>query len=141
MLFYGQDLRTFQYSVDTSFTSGSTHPFDWSYQKRAGIATGVKQPSSAAPETFSLNQNFPNPFNPSTKIQYTLPEQANVSLKIYNVFGQEVATLVNGLQEAGDKSVEWNAGGVSSGVYFYRIQVVSSGAKQFSQMRKMVLIK
>jgi len=88
------------------------------------------------PTAFALEQNYPNPFNPTTRIQYTLAAQAHVSLKIFNVVGQEVATLANGIQEAGYKSVVWNASGVSSGVYFYRLQ-----AGSFTETRKLILLK
>jgi predicted acyltransferase (DUF342 family) len=92
------------------------------------------------PQGFTLSQNYPNPFNPSTTIQYSLETAAQVSLKVYNILGDEVATLVNGRQEAGSYAVSFNAGtgisGLSSGVYFYRMQ-----AGSFVSTKKLVLMK
>ncbi|MBI1807308.1 MAG: T9SS type A sorting domain-containing protein, partial [Ignavibacteria bacterium] len=88
------------------------------------------------PRTFSLGQNYPNTFNPLTVIHYELPIQAQVSLKIYDVVGQEVATLVDDVQQAGVKSVQWDASNVSSGVYFYRLV-----AGSFIESKKMILMK
>jgi hypothetical protein len=85
-------------------------------------------------------QNFPNPFNPSTKIQYSLENAAQVSLKVYNVLGSEVATLVNDRQEAGSYTVSFNADkatlGLPSGVYIYRLK-----AGSFVSTKKLVLMK
>jgi hypothetical protein len=92
------------------------------------------------PTEFALAQNYPNPFNPSTTILYQLPQAAHVKLKVYSVLGQEVATLVDGLEDAGYKSVAWNATNVASGVYFYRI-VMMSGQRTFTDVRKTLVLK
>ncbi|MBI4548003.1 MAG: T9SS type A sorting domain-containing protein [Ignavibacteriae bacterium] len=95
------------------------------------------------PKEFALHQNYPNPFNPSTVIRYQLPVESRIMLKIYNLLGQEVATLVDKIQEAGFKSVEWDASKMASGVYYYRLDAVSveNGTKTFTQVRKSLLLK
>jgi photosystem II stability/assembly factor-like uncharacterized protein len=96
-----------------------------------------------APTVFALAQNYPNPFNPRTVIRYQLPVASHVTLKIYDVVGREVKTLVNGMRDAGYESVEWDAGSVASGMYFYRLEAVSSSdpAKMFSRTLKMLVVK
>jgi len=91
---------------------------------------------SRVPTQFVIQQNYPNPFNPSTTIRYGLPHKSNVSLVVYNPLGQQVATLVQGEQEAGYHEVRFDGSGLSSGVYFYRIQV-----GDFVQTRKLLLIR
>lgn len=88
------------------------------------------------PTEFSLNQNYPNPFNPSTKISYSLPEASDVTLKIFNSLGEEVATLVNQKQEVGRYELNFNSTGLASGMYLYKIQ-----AGSFTQTKKMILMK
>jgi hypothetical protein len=88
------------------------------------------------PKEFSLTQNFPNPFNPSTTIRYGLPNRSHVTLSVFNTLGQSVSTLVNGEQEAGYHEVKFDGSGLSSGVYFYRI-----GTGSFVQTRKFLLLK
>jgi hypothetical protein len=88
------------------------------------------------PTEFSLSQNYPNPFNPSTSIEYTVVSSEYVSLKVYDVLGNEVVTLVNEKKEAGKYRVNFNASSLSSGVYFYKIQ-----AGSFNQVRKMMLLR
>jgi hypothetical protein len=105
------------------------------------VLVGVENPQLALPTEYALHPNFPNPFNPSTTIKYDLKEAGKVSLKIYNVLGQEVRTLVSGAQTAGFKNIAWdgrnNAGqAVSSGIYVYRLE--TSG---FVKSRKMMLLK
>ena len=85
---------------------------------------------------YSLSQNYPNPFNPSTQIKFSIKESGMVSLKIFDVLGREVATLVNNEYAAGNYSVDFSAAGLSSGIYFYRLE---SGS--FVQTNKMMLIK
>ncbi|MEX2117276.1 MAG: ice-binding family protein [Bacteroidota bacterium] len=104
----------------------------------AAVVTTVRKVN--IPEGFTLAQNYPNPFNPSTMIEYSLEKAAQVSLKVYNVLGREVATLVNGRQEAGSYTVAFNANkgtsSLSSGVYFYRLE-----AGSFISTKKLILMK
>ena len=88
------------------------------------------------PTTYSLNQNYPNPFNPVTKIEYALPKDVKVMIKVYDVLGREMQTLVNEVKKAGYYSVEWNGSSLSSGVYFYQIK-----AGDYNAVKKMMLIK
>jgi hypothetical protein len=108
--------------------------------------TGIDDQNGTVPAVFSLRQNYPNPFNPSTTIAYTLPAQADVSLKIVNLLGQEVRTLITGSQNAGAHEVVWDgstAAGtpVASGVYFYKLEAKTLDGKTYSDTRKMLLMK
>jgi hypothetical protein len=127
--------------TDTAFTIasqyGSINPSfysAWDYNK-GQVATGVEN-QVGLPLIYSLEQNYPNPFNPSTVIEFAIPQQSNVSLKVFNVLGQEVATLVNGALNAGRHSVNFSASRFASGVYFYTIK-----AGNFVSTRKMLLMK
>ncbi len=100
------------------------------------ISVGVEDPTLHIPKVFALRQNYPNPFNPQTTISYALPKSSKASLKIYNIKGQLVETLVNEFQQAGNYSVVWNAEDISSGIYFYRIT-----AGDFTDTKKCVILK
>ncbi|MEK6571029.1 MAG: T9SS type A sorting domain-containing protein, partial [Bacteroidota bacterium] len=96
------------------------------------------------PTEYALVQNYPNPFNPTTTISYALPVASHVTLKVYNVLGQEVARVADGFQEAGYKSVEFSAAQLSSGVYFYRLQAgaPSTGSGQsFVETKRLLILK
>ncbi len=97
--------------------------------------------SSELPQQFELSQNFPNPFNPTTSIQYQLPENAKVSLAVFDVLGRRVQQLVDGDQIAGYYNLNFDARNLASGVYFYIIRAESVSGNQFTQTRKMTLIK
>ncbi len=104
-------------------------------------SVGVDNRSETFPQGFVLEQNFPNPFNPSTTLRYELPEDGLVNVTIYDMMGRQVSTLVSNHQTAGYKSIQWNATNdfgkpVSAGVYLYQIQ-----AGEFVQTKKMVLLK
>ena len=86
--------------------------------------------------TFYLSQNYPNPFNPDTKINYSAPNISFVTIKVYDVLGNEIATLINEEKKSGNYQVEFNGSNLSSGVYFYRMQ-----AGNFSNTKKLILIK
>ena len=85
---------------------------------------------------YKLNQNYPNPFNPSTTISFSIPVQGNVSLKIYDLLGKEVVTLVDELKSAGNYQITFDAAQLASGMYFYKLE-----ASNFSQTKKMILLK
>ena len=99
---------------------------------------GLQNTINSVPDKYELSQNYPNPFNPETKINYTVPVSGQVSLKIYDILGNEIATLVNSNKVAGSYSADFNAGsyGLSSGIYFYTLK-----AGEFSDTKKMNLIK
>ena len=88
------------------------------------------------PKEFELQQNYPNPFNPSTSIEYSVPSSEYVSLKIYDIIGNEVATLVNEQKSAGNYEVKFNASSLTTGMYIYKIN-----AGSFTKVRKMMLVK
>ncbi len=93
------------------------------------------------PVSYSLEHNYPNPFNPQTQIQYSLPEDAKVQLLIYDMIGRRVAEVVNEEQIAGYYEKTFNGSNLSSGVYFYRITAQVQGKNTFTQVKKMMMIK
>ena len=99
------------------------------------LATSVEE-EPIVPERFVLQQNYPNPFNPSTTISFTIPITTEVTLKIFDVRGHEVETLINIVLSPGDYKVQWNVSGHSNGVYFYRLREGS-----FAETRKLLLLK
>ena len=108
-----------------------------------GGVTFVNQVSSEIPERFSLYQNYPNSFNPATKINFDIPKNGYVTLKVYNLLGKEVQTLVSRDLKSGSYTVDFNASKLTSGVYFYRLQATPKDgqAGDFVETRKMVLVK
>jgi|GEM_PF-318497 len=121
------------------------HPNDylarWYAQYLSGMLinespSGVLDDNIKAPEKYMLYQNYPNPFNPETEIKYSIPDHSKVTVKVYNLLGQEVASLVNSVQDAGTYKIHFNASGLASGVYLYKIQ-----AGSFSAAKKLVLLK
>ena len=98
--------------------------------------TSVKDKSNNTPSYYSLYQNYPNPFNPTTKIEYSIPQTSFVTLKVYDILGREIATLVNEEKPAGNYSIQFIAENLSSGIYFYKLQ-----AGKYNSVKKMILIK
>ena len=98
--------------------------------------TGVQHQADELPARVLLEQNYPNPFNPSTTISYALPAQSFVTLKVFNVLGQQVATLVDGIESPGSKSVRFEGSGLPSGAYFYRLQ-----AGSYSTTKMLMVVK
>lgn len=114
--------------------SDSGHPLALQIQIPANGVSDVN--GNGLPKEYSLMQNFPNPFNPSTIIRFSIPERAFVSLRVYNVLGEVVANLLNENLDQGTYNINFNASNLTSGVYFYRIE-----ANNFSQANKMLLVK
>ncbi|MCJ7553924.1 MAG: T9SS type A sorting domain-containing protein, partial [Ignavibacteriaceae bacterium] len=135
---YGNSNSPKDYSfIDASVVSGT-----YSYRLKQIDIDGqfeyskIIEVNLGAANKYELAQNFPNPFNPNTSIKFTLPETGNVKLTVYNMLGQEIATFVNGVKEAGTHIINFNAEELNSGIYMYRIE--SNG---FNEVRKMTLIK
>ncbi len=152
LLFEGVDttIRIYQNSNDQvteiyfphTVTSIVTDPHNWVIDASISIPTGINDVEPVL-YSFNLYQNYPNPFNPDTKIMYSLPENSKMQLTIYNILGNKIAALVNEEKSAGKYEVNWNAAGLPSGVYFYRLQAQPIGrqAGSFVQTRKMILLK
>jgi hypothetical protein len=100
------------------------------------MVTFVQHSLQGIPEQFHLEQNYPNPFNPTTVISYQLSASSDVNLMVYDVLGREVAVLVNERKTAGSYSVTFNARGLASGVYFYRLR-----ADDFVETKRLILIR
>ncbi len=135
---HGTSTQPHQYSfIDKSVSTGVYYyrlkqtDFDGSYKYSNEIEVNF-----SVPNKYELSQNYPNPFNPTTVIKYQLKTAGRTTLIIYNLLGQEVKTLVNEVQSAGEHKVEWNASGIASGVYLYRLQ-----AGKFVDTKKLILIK
>ncbi|MGB4851344.1 MAG: T9SS type A sorting domain-containing protein [Ignavibacteria bacterium] len=113
------------------------------FKSRQTVTTGIQNISTEISSDYSLSQNYPNPFNPVTKINYELRVTNYVSLKIYDIKGKEIETLINRKQTAGSYDINFDAGNLPSGVYFYKLVVSSSNqtAGEFSETKKMSLIK
>ena len=139
-----ENLRKYNYTYDANNNrieeleqtwDGSNWVNQWRTTNSYLPITGIAQIEQAV-NIYSLSNNYPNPFNPTTKISYTIPERGYVSLKIFNVLGSEVAELVKGEVEAGSYIIEFNASTLPSGIYFYKLQ-----AGSFVETKKMVLMK
>lgn len=134
---YGTTTESKSYSYSASAQTSKQYyrlkqlDFDGSFEYSSTVEV-----EGISPSVFSLKQNYPNPFNPSTKISFTLPIESNVKISVYNLIGQKVAEVVNSKFEAGNHSVDFNAGNLSSGIYFYKIE-----AGSFTSMKKMQLMK
>jgi hypothetical protein len=100
------------------------------------VLTSIDDGRDHLPRQYSLYQNYPNPFNPATSIKFDLPKQSEVRIEIFNILGRKVATVAEGLLPAGYHNVTWDASGVSSGIYFYRLR-----AGEFTEVRAMTLLK
>jgi Secretion system C-terminal sorting domain len=140
---HGTTTETQQYNfVDRGVTAGT-----YTYRLKQVDFNGTYGYSNTvdvdvtAPSEYSLDQNYPNPFNPSTKISFGLATDSRVSLKIFNILGQEVMTLFNGNMVAGGHEVNFDASGLNSGIYFYRLDATGVNGNNFSDVKKMILNK
>ncbi|CAN5422087.1 hypothetical protein BH23BAC3_BH23BAC3_26490 [soil metagenome] len=106
------------------------------YGDTTRVSVSIDELSTHRPKNVSLHQNYPNPFNPTTQIRFTLPEQSQVSLVVYDMLGREVARLVDGLLPAGEQTIRFDASNLANGVYLYRLK-----ANQQERVRMMTLIK
>ena len=106
------------------------------YWRSISEITGINKKDTKIPVHYSLSQNYPNPFNPVTKIEYSIPKSSLITLKVYDILGREISTLVNEEKPAGSYQVEFNGSRLASGIYFYKIQ-----AGNYSSVKKMILIK
>jgi len=137
------DTATFSLHLEVTY-SGSEAGIDAHGVLITGCGGGFCKevdPIKELPNEFSLSNNYPNPFNPNTQISYALPEASNVSIKVYNIMGQEVATLVNRNESAGVHEITFDAGGLSSGVYIAKMVASGFSGKQFIRELKMQLLK
>jgi Secretion system C-terminal sorting domain len=115
--------------------AGGTGPWSAVWNFRTGFI-GIKLFSNEIPKEFKLYNNYPNPFNPSTKIKFALPKNSYTKLIVYDILGRELLTIVNEQLSAGTYSVDWNTSDYPSGIYYYKL---TSG--EFTETRKAVLIK
>ncbi|MEQ8578125.1 MAG: T9SS type A sorting domain-containing protein [Balneola sp.] len=144
--------------TDSWIVMGSGNPYDYQYKVQAVSTSGFtssfsnstpwvnanapfKVLSQRIPDEYTLDNNYPNPFNPSTQIKFELPETAEVSIKVYNIMGQEVATIVNDQMQAGFHNATFKADNLSSGVYIARITATGTSGEEFVSEIKMQLIK
>jgi hypothetical protein len=137
----GHDFSGFVYIPDGYYfpmapQGDATRIFNYVRLVRGGSISGVKKTETILPDEYKLDQNFPNPFNPSTTISFELPVESKVILKIFNAIGQQVDELVNENLPAGSYSFQWNAKDQPSGVYFYKLV-----ADSFSAVKKMIYLK
>lgn len=119
--------------------------YDWMLRKKRVVVSSTPDDQSVRmPQEFMLNQNFPNPFNPATTIGFRLPRTGAVSLKVYDVLGREIASLVDNIMDAGYHTYDWDASGFPSGVYVCRLRfapIDRAASKYFIQVRKLILQK
>ena len=140
---FGTSAEPHSYSFTDASVNEGTHSyrlkqldFDGTFEYFDAIEVDI-----TIPDVFALEQNYPNPFNPSTKIDFSLAVDSKVSLKVFDILGQEVANLVNTNLVAGSHNVDFNASLLNSGVYFYRIEATGIDGTNFTNVKKMILTK
>jgi hypothetical protein len=127
--------RPGNYAVQFSIGISTNGVLTWN-DTFSDFVTGIGDPAAGLPQAFALEQNFPNPFNPSATIQYDLPKEALVTITVYNTLGQLMTTLVHEKKQAGHYQVQWNVSNAPSGIYFYRLQ-----AGKYVETKKAILLK
>jgi hypothetical protein len=125
-------------STTGAYNIGTTYKID---DLSFGEVTAVQEAVSEKPAGFAISQNYPNPFNPSTTISYQIPNDGTVRLEVYDVMGRNVTTLVNEEKTAGQFTATFDGSKFTSGIYFYRMNVIMRDGKSFSQTNKMILMK
>jgi hypothetical protein len=133
-VFNNAQVQNFNVTVSGEPTSISFDPENWILKTVNSVVTGVDDDYLV--DKYTLEQNFPNPFNPTTIIKFNLAKNGFTTLKLYDVLGNEITSIVNGMLEAGLHEIEFNASNLSSGTYFYTL---TSG--EYSESRKMILLK
>jgi hypothetical protein len=145
VMFLGLDAGALQFRSDTSIAPGVDPKYKWVSTAAGALAdaffrsqrvTSAGEIRSDIPAGYRLEQNFPNPFNPATAIEYSIASKSNVSIAVYNVLGQKVAVLVNETKDPGTYRTEWNAAHIPSGLYFYEMRV-----QNYTSVKKMLLLK
>jgi hypothetical protein len=132
-----------QWTVMTSDGRHSVIAADTFFFTTSSKITSVNDGEYVCPKVYQLSQNYPNPFNPSTIIRFALPKQSRVRLRVFDILGREMASLVDAVQDVGFYEKTWNASGLSSGIYFYRIEAVSieNITSRFVETKKMLLLR
>ncbi|MCX6152515.1 MAG: cohesin domain-containing protein [Ignavibacteriales bacterium] len=142
-------LATVKFSLKNNVSDGENFGLSLNSESEVVDAKGntltmakfdVPEFSVSVPKVFVLNQNYPNPFNPSTTINYSIPQDGNVTIIIYNVEGQLVSQLFDGMNNAGSHNITWNASNLTSGIYFYKINFNGVNS-QFTDTKSMILLK
>jgi len=130
--YYAYRIKAFAQDLETAYAGpvATITPTPVSVEAETGL-----------PKSFAMNQNYPNPFNPSTTIKYQMPASGHVTLKVFDILGNEIATLVNSNVAAGYHTVQFNANNLSSGIYLYQIKVISENNKNFVDTKKFMLMK
>jgi hypothetical protein len=126
-------------AVFSGLWTSMSYPADWIYTDPTPCiipVIGINTLGNEIPKDYNLSQNYPNPFNPTTSIKFSIPKSGLVSLKVYDILGREINTLVNQFKSEGTYIVDFNASSLTSGIYFYKIEV-----NDFVAVKKMVLIK
>jgi hypothetical protein len=136
--------KTFNYiapstpGIDTIFAtvSSGTPAWNWAPSKRVVVVNLAGTQNNQTAREYCLDQNYPNPFNPTTNISFELPKAAHVTVKVFDISGREILTLLDSYLESGSHEISWNAVNFSSGIYFYKLET-----SEFTSTRKMMLVK